>query len=65
MVGRADQGIADGRWAVIPRVLCFLFRGDQVLLLQRSPSEKSFPGALQRPGRARGARRGSAHGGPP
>jgi 8-oxo-dGTP diphosphatase len=44
MVGRADQGIADGRWAVIPRVLCFLFRGDQVLLLQRSPAKKVFPG---------------------
>ncbi|GBD08980.1 8-oxo-dGTP diphosphatase [Candidatus Thermoflexus japonica] len=43
-MGRADQGNVAGRWAVIPRVLCFLFRGDQVLLLQRSPERKIFPG---------------------
>jgi len=42
-VGRADQGSFAGRWVVIPRVLCFLFREDQVLLLQRSPEKKIFP----------------------
>jgi len=43
-VGQVDQGGVAGSWVVIPRVICFLFRSDQVLLIQRSPTKKVFPG---------------------
>ncbi len=42
-MGLMDQGIGSGRWAVIPRVLCFLFCGDEVLLIRRAPNRRVFP----------------------
>ncbi len=43
-MGRADQGATSGRWAVIPRVLCFLFCGDEVLLIRRASDRAVLPG---------------------
>lgn len=43
-MGRAAQGVSPTRWAVIPRVLCFLFDGDEVLLLRRAADRAAFPG---------------------
>ncbi len=41
-MGRADQGIrlSTGRYLVIPRVLCFLTHGDDVLLLRGAPDKR-------------------------
>lgn len=36
----SDQGIAPNRYRVIPRVLVFLTRGDQVLLLKGAPDKR-------------------------
>lgn len=44
-MGAHDQG-ADataGRWLVIPRTLCFVVNGDDVLLMKRSPHKRVFP----------------------
>jgi 8-oxo-dGTP diphosphatase len=43
-MGAQDQGITSGRWMVIPRTLCFIRQGDDVLLLKRSPHKRAFPG---------------------
>lgn len=43
-MGREDQGATPERWTVIPRVLCFLFHGDSVLLMRRSPTKRIWPG---------------------
>ncbi|MCS6963762.1 MAG: NUDIX domain-containing protein [Thermoflexus sp.] len=42
-MGRAEQGISRERWAVIPRVLCFLFHEHEVLLLKRASHRAIFP----------------------
>jgi 8-oxo-dGTP diphosphatase len=42
-VPRAAQGVSDDRYAVIPRVLIFIFRGDDVLLLKGSPEKRIWP----------------------
>jgi 8-oxo-dGTP diphosphatase len=42
-VPRAEQGVSNDRYAVIPRVLIFIFRGDEVLLLQGSPEKRIWP----------------------
>jgi 8-oxo-dGTP diphosphatase len=45
-MGAKDQG-ADataGRWLTIPRTLCFITHGDDVLLLKRSEYKRVFPG---------------------
>ena len=42
-MGRLAQGASKDRWTVIPRVLCFLFHGPEVLLLQRAPDRAVFP----------------------
>lgn len=45
-MGAKDQG-ADataGRWIVIPRTLCFITHGPDVLLLKRAPHKRVFPG---------------------
>jgi 8-oxo-dGTP diphosphatase len=45
-MGAKDQG-ADataGRWLVIPRTLCFITHGDDVLLLKRGQHKRIFPG---------------------
>jgi 8-oxo-dGTP diphosphatase len=44
-MGAHDQG-ADataGRWLTIPRTLCFVTEGDDVLLLKRGPHRRVFP----------------------
>jgi 8-oxo-dGTP diphosphatase len=44
-MGAFQQG-ADataGHWLVIPRTLCFVVRGDYVLLMRRAPHKRVFP----------------------
>ncbi len=45
-MGRADQGVADlrGRYLVVPRTLCFITHGDDVLLLRGAPDKRIWPG---------------------
>lgn len=44
-MGIKDQGVTEtaGRWLSIPRTLCFITHGDDVLLLKRSPHQRIFP----------------------
>lgn len=45
-MGAKDQG-ADaiaGRWLTIPRTLCFVMHGDDVLLLKRGEHKRIYPG---------------------
>lgn len=45
-MGAREQG-ADavaGRWLVLPRTLCFVCNGDDVLLMRRSEHKRVFPG---------------------
>lgn len=44
-MGANEQGAnaTDGRWLAIPRTLCFLLNGDDVLLMKRSPHKRIFP----------------------
>jgi len=44
-VGAHDQGAdaTHGRWLTIPRTLCFIFNGDDVLLMLRAPHKRVFP----------------------
>ncbi len=39
----ADQ--IENRWLVIPRTLCFVMNGEDVLLMKRSPQRRVFPNA--------------------
>lgn len=44
-MGSKEQG-ADatvGRWLVIPRTLCFVFNGDDILLMKRGAHRRVFP----------------------
>jgi len=42
-----EQGITgQNRYAVIPRTLCFLIRGDSVLLLRGAPTKRIWPNKL-------------------
>jgi 8-oxo-dGTP diphosphatase len=45
-MGREDQGVfaSYGRYRVLPRVLCFITRGDQVLLLRGGPRKRTWAG---------------------
>lgn len=45
-MGAKDQGAeaTEGRWLTIPRTLCFITYGDEVLLLKRSQHKRVFPG---------------------
>lgn len=44
-MGSKQQGAdaTDGRWLVVPRTLCFVFNGDDVLLMKRAPHKRIFP----------------------
>lgn len=44
-MGASQQGAShiQGRWTVVPRTLCFVFHGDDVLLMKRGPQRKVFP----------------------
>lgn len=45
-MGAKDQGAdaAHRRWLTIPRTLCFVLNGDDVLLMQRAAHRRVFPG---------------------
>lgn len=38
-----DNLTIQGRWQVIPRTLCFVTHGDDILLMKRSPHKRIFP----------------------
>jgi 8-oxo-dGTP diphosphatase len=44
-MGANAQGahLTDGRWLTIPRTLCFVTNGDDVLLMRRAPHKRIFP----------------------
>lgn len=44
-MGAQEQGAdaIEGRWLVIPRVLCFVVNGNDVLLMKRAPNRRIFP----------------------
>lgn len=44
-MGATEQGAdaTTGRWLVIPRTLCFVFNGDDVLLMKRAAHKRVFP----------------------
>jgi 8-oxo-dGTP diphosphatase len=44
-MGKADQGtaLAAGRYLVIPRTLCFITHGEEVLLLRGAPDKPIWP----------------------
>ena len=45
-MGAADQGAdaSSGRWTTIPRTLCLITSGDDVLLIKRAAHKRIFPG---------------------
>lgn len=44
-MGRQDQGVAQsrGRYHAVPRTLCFITCGDEVLLLKGAPTKRIWP----------------------
>ena len=44
-MGANEQGAnaTQGRWLTIPRTLCFVTNGDDVLLMRRAPHKRIFP----------------------
>ena len=44
-MGANEQGAnaTDNRWLTIPRTLCFVLNGDDVLLMKRAPHKRVFP----------------------
>lgn len=44
-MGAKQQGAdaTNGRWVTIPRTLCFVFNGDDVLLMKRASHRRVFP----------------------
>jgi len=44
-MGAAQQGAdaTHNRWMTVPRTLCFVFHGDEILLMKRGPHKKIFP----------------------
>jgi 8-oxo-dGTP diphosphatase len=44
-MGANEQGAdaISGRWLTIPRTLCFITNGDDVLLMRRAPHKRVFP----------------------
>jgi len=44
-MGKVDQGAdVSGRWTTIPRTLCFITNGPDVLLMKRAAHKRVFPG---------------------
>jgi 8-oxo-dGTP diphosphatase len=45
-MGAHDQGAdsSPGRWTAIPRTLCFITNGDDILLIKRGEQTRVFPG---------------------
>lgn len=44
MHGESAQGVDVSHYTVVPRVLCFLQHGDEVLLLKGAPDRRLWPG---------------------
>lgn len=42
--GESEQGVEESRYTVVPRVLCFLRRGEEVLLLKGAPGKRLWAG---------------------
>lgn len=44
-MGANEQGAdaTSGRWLVIPRTLCFVMNGEDILLMKRAPHRRVFP----------------------
>lgn len=42
--GESEQGVDGTRYTVVPRVLCFLRRGEEVLLLRGAPDKRLWAG---------------------
>lgn len=44
-MGASEQGATEtkGRWATIPRTLCFITHGDDILLMKRATHRRIFP----------------------
>jgi len=44
-MGASEQGAdaVGGRWLALPRTLCFVFNGDDILLMKRSAHRRVFP----------------------
>lgn len=42
-MGREEQGVAGRRYTVVPRTLCFVFHGQDVLLLKGAPEKRLWP----------------------
>jgi 8-oxo-dGTP diphosphatase len=44
-MGAAQQGadVTQNRWMTVPRTLCFVFHGDEILLMKRGAHKKIFP----------------------
>jgi len=42
-MGQADQTIVPGRYQAFPRTLCFVTRGDDVLMLRGAPDKRIWP----------------------
>ena len=43
MMGKADQKLLDDHYQVVPRTLCFVTRGEDVLLLRGDPDKRIWP----------------------
>jgi 8-oxo-dGTP diphosphatase len=42
-MGQADQKIVKSRYQVVPRTLCFITHGDEMLLLRGAPTKRIWP----------------------
>jgi 8-oxo-dGTP diphosphatase len=44
-MGAKEQGAnaTAGRWLIVPRTLCFILNGDDILLMKRAPHKRIFP----------------------
>ncbi len=44
-MGASEQGAnaVENRWLTIPRTLCFVLNGDDILLMKRAPHKRIFP----------------------
>jgi 8-oxo-dGTP diphosphatase len=42
-MGQADQKVIEGRYQVVPRTLCFVTHGEDVLLLRGAPDKRIWP----------------------
>jgi 8-oxo-dGTP diphosphatase len=44
-MGSQEQGAdaISGRWLVVPRTLCFVLNGDDLLMMKRGPNRRIFP----------------------